>query len=1456
MNFSLPFRLTPGRSRWALGTAALALAAQVATAHPYASGITNSNGTIKFILNEGGGTVYVVFENNSTNMLGLLGAGSQSFSLGTNTSFAIYVTKLGDGTPTLISSDAYTNSVWNTPRGVAVNQNPLIGNLFGRIYVGSAGAGGTVGTTYKGQGLYAFNADQTDAIGQGTNAAATSTFSASGSSGPWRMRVAPDNTLLVDDFSAASAALWQFQPDLSNSNLVLGIIGQTAAAAAGIHGNIFGTPLLTGSLAASNLVLWTADPGMATPAGTTLGPGTSVGSYNCLFRYDIGAGPLPWTNQPNYSYTVGLDGIPELRTEIELGKDGKIIGAIGRANLSNPNIQILDPTGATVLWTSWHDTGGASDPWRGENSGAGTAGGTYAGVRVSRDGRFLASVDVNNGITLAYLTNGIPDDSSLFGVPNTPTTGNSRGMSWDAADNLYVVSSGQGLFRIYSLGISTTCVTSNDFTGTNGSFSIAMPSLTASVAATTPQASQNYGTPMPGVFTITLNTNTLSAPLTINFTRSGTASYTNHYLIDTNDTPNGVVIGTNSVTFPAGTYPGAGNWAVDVKITPTALPVATNTMTVVLQLRGGASYLAASPIKDTVYIQNTGPQTLSITAAPTGNTLYRGVTNDYATFIITRLGDTNGPGNILGNIAPRSFTVTNVTYLGSALPGIDFTAGAQRIDPAGNGVIAPPVSGPAAIVFNPGDTVLTCVVGNPVPHSNLSLPPTNLTVVISLTNALTGVTNTSSEGLQYTVSSSPVTLTEIDNAVGPEVVLWSDALTNASDSVNWTLTFAGTNFGPGNLPAVVPNYVNDATTIPGGGTNDFLTKFGYPIASDGITPSAAMEANGWTNALKMTVNKNNTVSAAGVNVYPKGKTFVGNYALRFNMYLSLYDLAQHNPGIGSPAREFALFGVNHYGTNCNWRTDSASQAAGGMMPTNSDGVWFCIDAAAGAITPADFDALRPGPVPNNANPGALNDLVSNNSASQNGVFKHPPFDAMNVVTPTVGNPGGGEPVDKWVDVSVEITSQTNVNLFINRSQVLSSFSLVNGSLATSYTNGTIMLGYDDPNQDESDNTAFVYFSNVRVVELSPYILAQPGLTNSLANNLLVAQFSSLTLTDAAAFATAPITNIWYTGSGIIGGVVTGSPTAPLHTNSVNATSMTDSLTLSFNNASAGTNYLSVFSDQAGSVTSTVTAVTVVLGPTNATYSAGVTSNILAVIAGPSPATAVQWYFNTVSNLTTATKLAASTHYGGATANSLWITNIVAADAGFYWSAVTNAAGFVIPEAATLTVPSSGPTGVVVTPAAQTNLWGSTAQFSVSASGSAPFTYRWQRNATNLADGGNISGASSNVLTVAAITRADAASYTVGVTNSSGGTLSSAGVLTISVPAPTFTTAGLSGANLLLKFTSPNSFDTTNAFILQSSPVVTGPYTNFPASFSGSPAAFQVAVPVTGGDRFYRLLHAN
>jgi hypothetical protein len=58
------------------------------------------------------------------------------------------------------------------------------------------------------------------------------------------------------------------------------------------------------------------------------------------------------------------------------------------------------------------------------------------------------------------------------------------------------------------------------------------------------------------------------------------------------------------------------------------------------------------------------------------------------------------------------------------------------------------------------------------------------------------------------------------------------------------------------------------------------------------------------------------------------------------------------------------------------------------------------------------------------------------------------------------------------------------------------------------------------------------------------------------------------------------------------------------------------------------------------------------------------------------------------------------------------------------------------------------------------------------------------------------------------------------------------------------------------FTTPNTFDNTGSFILQSSGLVQGPYTNTPGTFTGANGTFQVSAPVSTSisGMFYRLIH--
>ena len=87
--------------------------------------------------------------------------------------------------------------------------------------------------------------------------------------------------------------------------------------------------------------------------------------------------------------------------------------------------------------------------------------------------------------------------------------------------------------------------------------------------------------------------------------------------------------------------------------------------------------------------------------------------------------------------------------------------------------------------------------------------------------------------------------------------------------------------------------------------------------------------------------------------------------------------------------------------------------------------------------------------------------------------------------------------------------------------------------------------------------------------------------------------------------------------------------------------------------------------------------------------------------------------------------------------------------------------------------------IAVQPQNQTNSVGARVTFSVVATNLSPMGYQWQKNGINLGNGGNISGASTDTLTIASISDSDAASYSVIVSNSFGSTTSSNAVLTVS-----------------------------------------------------------------------------
>jgi hypothetical protein len=82
------------------------------------------------------------------------------------------------------------------------------------------------------------------------------------------------------------------------------------------------------------------------------------------------------------------------------------------------------------------------------------------------------------------------------------------------------------------------------------------------------------------------------------------------------------------------------------------------------------------------------------------------------------------------------------------------------------------------------------------------------------------------------------------------------------------------------------------------------------------------------------------------------------------------------------------------------------------------------------------------------------------------------------------------------------------------------------------------------------------------------------------------------------------------------------------------------------------------------------------------------------------------------------------------------------------------------------------------PAGETVNASQTVTLSVVATGNPPPVFRWQRNGTNLSDGGRVSGATTSNLTLANVQVVDAGSYSVVVSNLAGIANSSNAVLNV------------------------------------------------------------------------------
>jgi hypothetical protein len=205
------------------------------------------------------------------------------------------------------------------------------------------------------------------------------------------------------------------------------------------------------------------------------------------------------------------------------------------------------------------------------------------------------------------------------------------------------------------------------------------------------------------------------------------------------------------------------------------------------------------------------------------------------------------------------------------------------------------------------------------------------------------------------------------------------------------------------------------------------------------------------------------------------------------------------------------------------------------------------------------------------------------------------------------------------------------------------------------------------------------------------------------------------------------------------------------------------------------------------VTDPPTAPTISSQPQNASRTVGQTASFSVTASGTSPFT-YQWQ----SQANGATSF---TSISGATSNSYTTPALALTDHNKQFRCVvTNSAGSATSNAATLTVTAVAPT-ITAQPSNASRTVGQTALFSVTASGTSPFTYQWQSQASGATSFTSISGAAGSTYTTPSLTLADHyKQFRCVVTNSAGSATSTAALLIVTAPvAPTITTQPLNSS---------------------------------------------------------------
>jgi len=241
-------------------------------------------------------------------------------------------------------------------------------------------------------------------------------------------------------------------PTLTAPTQMLAVVGGPSPVPAGQNHGSTTAVYVTGSAAATTL--YTLDEDLTS---SNVG-GTSTSDRNSLWRYDIGTATQYSGLPTKVNTAVGGALVPLASSDLDRGANGNFYLAQNRAAGNEAGVIVLSADGSTVLFNSLDASRALL-----ANPAAVDILRNIQGIAVSPDQKYLAGMLNNSDVVVLRLDAlGIPDLANRLVIDTGTDIISGRDITFDAADNIHYVSSGQALYRVLAPGGFTYATTSWD----------------------------------------------------------------------------------------------------------------------------------------------------------------------------------------------------------------------------------------------------------------------------------------------------------------------------------------------------------------------------------------------------------------------------------------------------------------------------------------------------------------------------------------------------------------------------------------------------------------------------------------------------------------------------------------------------------------------------------------------------------------------------------------------------------------------------------------------------------------------------------------------------------------------------------------------------------------------------------------------------------------------------------